>query len=518
MRMTRFATGLRRVPRLLATRGAVGLPVLSLVLAGFLAPSVCDAQTLQYEDPSTPGSNPPPILESGFVTRKNGTQGNWFVHTGLAGFCFPVCPDNGGRYVLAQTTDPIEVAPSGGSTFRLISFDGAEAHAGIPSQWAAEIQVTGFKLGGGTVVQSFALDFVTDGPGGAVDFESFVLNSSFSDLLRVEFKGINGVSAQHFSLDNIAVAPTASDVLQYEDPNTPGSNPPPILESGFVTRKNGTQGNWFVHTGLAGFCFPVCPDNGGRYVLAQTTDPIEVAPSGGSTFRLISFDGAEAHAGIPSQWAAEIQVTGFKLGGGTVVQSFALDFVTDGPGGAEDFQPFVLNSSFSDLLRVEFKGINGVSLQHFSLDNIAVAILPDGDGDGVHDAIDNCALVANAGQAASVQDGLVGLGCACLCGDVNNSCTVSAVDAQDIQLQIIPNLGGQAGCYDVGNPDEQGVCGTPQDKEPRSCDVNASGACSSVDAQVIQFSLASLAGTPIFPLGTGYDPTHCAQASPDPSP
>ena len=110
----------------------------------------------------------------------------------------------------------------------------------------------------------------------------------------------------------------------------------------------------------------------------------------------------------------------------------------------------------------------------------------DADGDGVPDASDTCPLVANPGQEASIQDGLVGYGCACLCGDVNNSCTVSGIDVRDIQFQILPNLGAQSGCYQLGTPDDQGLCGTPQTREVRGCDTNGNGACSGVDAQIIQ--------------------------------
>lgn len=142
----------------------------------------------------------------------------------------------------------------------------------------------------------------------------------------------------------------------------------------------------------------------------------------------------------------------------------------------------------------------------------------DSDGDGVPDGADNCPSVANAGQAASAQDGLVGFGCACLCGDVNSSCTVSGVDAQDIQLQMLANLGGQSGCYQLGSPDDQGLCGTPQTHEVRGCDANGSGSCSGSDAQVIQHSLAAISGTPTYPLPSGYAPTNCAQSTPDPIP
>jgi hypothetical protein len=140
---------------------------------------------------------------------------------------------------------------------------------------------------------------------------------------------------------------------------------------------------------------------------------------------------------------------------------------------------------------------------------------PDADFDGVCDVDDNCPNVANAGQTSSAQDGLVGIGCSCLCGDVNNSCTVSGVDVQDIQLQILPNLGLQSGCYQIGSPDDQATCGTSPPREVRGCDANASATCSGVDAQVIQNDLPGIIGTPTYPLPNGYDPMNCAQSTPD---
>lgn len=140
---------------------------------------------------------------------------------------------------------------------------------------------------------------------------------------------------------------------------------------------------------------------------------------------------------------------------------------------------------------------------------------PDTDGDTLPDSIDNCLLVANASQAASVQPGLTGIACACLCGDVNNSCTVSSVDVQDIRVQILPNLGA-GNCYQIGSPDDQATCGASPQREVRGCDVNASASCSGVDSQVIQLDLPGIAGGAVYPLSNGFDPENCAQNTPDP--
>ena len=130
---------------------------------------------------------------------------------------------------------------------------------------------------------------------------------------------------------------------------------------------------------------------------------------------------------------------------------------------------------------------------------------------------DVCPTVFNPLQTLSVQGGLADVGCSCLCGDVNNSCTVSAADAQDIQISILPQLGAQPGCYQLGNPDDQGVCGLSgvSGREVRGCDANGSGACSAADAQTIQLGLPGICpGCPPPPPGA-YDPRNCAQVTPD---
>ncbi len=140
---------------------------------------------------------------------------------------------------------------------------------------------------------------------------------------------------------------------------------------------------------------------------------------------------------------------------------------------------------------------------------------PDSDGDGEPDATDVCPNAANALQETSVQDGLFGIGCACLCGDVNNSCTVTVSDVDAIQSEILPKLGAQAGCTD----DDSGLCGSPPITEVRGCDASASGSCGVFDADVVQGAIGALitvGGQESFPLANGYDPANCAQSDPNP--
>ncbi len=105
---------------------------------------------------------------------------------------------------------PITMADAGGQPFTLSSFDGAEmfidsaaaAAGGYPN--ANQINVVGNLSGGGTVSAMFPLDGIADGVGGAADFQTFTLPTSFKNLTSVTFSGalVTGLPAG-ISLDNI---------------------------------------------------------------------------------------------------------------------------------------------------------------------------------------------------------------------------------------------------------------------------------------------------------------------------
>lgn len=128
-----------------------------------------------------------------------------FISSGGSSFCGPPCPENGTNHLL-NLGGGWRFSESGNTPFTLASFDGAEAHQDRQSLWARDILVTGTLAGGGTVSASFALDFIQDGDGPLNDFQTFLLPSSFTNLLSVEFKGINGSSSNWFSMDNVNVA------------------------------------------------------------------------------------------------------------------------------------------------------------------------------------------------------------------------------------------------------------------------------------------------------------------------
>lgn len=101
---------------------------------------------------------------------------------------------------------PIDNVP-----FQIHSFDAAEGFLvdGNPLGFAAKLQVEGNISGGGIV--SFIGDFdgLNDGAGVGIDFQTFVLPSTFTNLSSVTFRGLTtsgDPGAALFSVDNLAVA------------------------------------------------------------------------------------------------------------------------------------------------------------------------------------------------------------------------------------------------------------------------------------------------------------------------
>lgn len=111
----------------------------------------------------------------------------------------------------------ITMQVSGGGTFSLNAFDGAEFFVppepgGFPN--ATSIRVVGSLFGGGSVTAQFNLDGIVDGPGGAVDFQTFVLPGTFTNLTDVTFTGRLGGGTGGSALDNIVVnVPEPSSLL-----------------------------------------------------------------------------------------------------------------------------------------------------------------------------------------------------------------------------------------------------------------------------------------------------------------
>ncbi|MAE94772.1 MAG: hypothetical protein CL910_08945 [Deltaproteobacteria bacterium] len=105
------------------------------------------------------------------------------------------------------------------------------------------------------------------------------------------------------------------------------------------------------------------------------------------------------------------------------------------------------------------------------LDAADASETPDADGDGVADAVDNCAFTINPSQADTGGVGLGsapdGIGDACQCGDVNDDGFVTGLDgtlATRASLNLPPFSGG------------------PSDlAAPQKCDVSGDSVCSGLD-------------------------------------
>ncbi|TWT42599.1 PEP-CTERM motif protein [Thalassoglobus neptunius] len=152
--------------------------------------------------------------DNGFNFTSTSTNGIFGAATASPLFMNPIGPDNGSnRYLISHSDDTvISMTQANGNPFSLLSFMGGEAHIGVLSLWASDIQVTGFLAGGGTVTETFALDGIHDGAGGLPDFQQFNLSGSFSNLTEVQFRGLGGNTSLFYTLDNISVDTSVAPV------------------------------------------------------------------------------------------------------------------------------------------------------------------------------------------------------------------------------------------------------------------------------------------------------------------
>jgi len=134
--------------------------------------------------------------------------------------------------------------------------------------------------------------------------------------------------------------------------------------------------------------FGGCVANGTQYAAEDAptlAGPVTMTPSGGGTFSLVSFDGAElflsdsaaAAGGFAN--ATSIHVVGNLSGGGTITADFALDGLKDGAGGVADFQPFVFPAGFTNLTSAVWSGtVAAGGTASMSFDNIVTGTGPVG--------------------------------------------------------------------------------------------------------------------------------------------
>lgn len=196
-------------------------PLKNAVFAAVLALSAAvavAAPVVMNFDSAAAGYQFGTLVESGYQVTGSGS---YFLSLGGNRYCSPACPDNGSHNLLSQGAT-FRFSKVGGAAFTLTSFDGAEAHMGLSQLWARQIHVVGNLVGGGTVVSDFALDFLNDGPGAGVDFQTFGLGSAFSNLSSVVFSGVGG-SNNWFTLDNVGFGTAQAPAQQGGNVPEPGS-------------------------------------------------------------------------------------------------------------------------------------------------------------------------------------------------------------------------------------------------------------------------------------------------------
>ena len=180
-----------------------------------LLPISAGAVLIDFDDAPFPGTNEivTSTISDGFTFTSTTSTHHHEINNPPAGGPSGVAA-NGTQYILEEGGSlggPITMAPSGGGTFSLGSFDGAEVFignnvSGFPN--ATVINVVGNLFGGGTVGATFSLDGILDGLGGVADFQSFVLPGTFTSLISVVFSGsiAGGSTNAGISIDNLNTA------------------------------------------------------------------------------------------------------------------------------------------------------------------------------------------------------------------------------------------------------------------------------------------------------------------------
>lgn len=154
----------------------------------------------------------------------NFASAHWHVINSPATCGNGTCVSNGTQYAAEDAPRlafPVTMTASGGGTFSLFSFDGAElwlddAAAILDNDAnAAFIHVVGNLFGGGTITADFALDGIKDGAGGAADFQNFVFGAGWTNLTSAVWSGLTNAGAPaSMSFDNIRTsAPEPSTLL-----------------------------------------------------------------------------------------------------------------------------------------------------------------------------------------------------------------------------------------------------------------------------------------------------------------
>ena len=177
--------------------------LLSLAFFAVIAiPGIAKADTITFDIPASPGA-----VQYASNTFQGFTfsSADSFNHV-LSGHFSNAVSHNGTSFlVVSPNATGALVMTNGGAGFSISSFD-ADTFTHILG--ATTITVTGTFVGGGSITQAFTTDAIGDGPGAAVDFQTFSL-VGFTNLSAIQF---SSVSPRAFAIDNINVTSTAAPV------------------------------------------------------------------------------------------------------------------------------------------------------------------------------------------------------------------------------------------------------------------------------------------------------------------
>lgn len=119
---------------------------------------------------------------------------------------------NNGTQYIGHDPSIIVMTRIDGGAFSISRFDAAEGFLLVssgPVGFASKLLIEGSRIGGGTETATVDFDGLNDGEGPGVDFQTFALPSTFSNLSSVTFRSLNAAGnpdSVYFSLDNLHVA------------------------------------------------------------------------------------------------------------------------------------------------------------------------------------------------------------------------------------------------------------------------------------------------------------------------
>ncbi|HEY3282064.1 MAG TPA: hypothetical protein VGN26_07285 [Armatimonadota bacterium] len=191
--------------------GCLCMGALSLAL---LAGST-QAQTVDFEDQNGAGNPIVTSISSGGFTFQSphfhviqgdglGEPGVFLAADGTKAYIGEEGANLGRAFTMTKT---------GGGSFDFGGFDGAELWINPPAGYpnAVAIYVTAQLAGGGFVNQTYTLDGIIDGPGGAADFQHFTANLAGVTSLTFSGLGPTGGPEFGFAVDNIKTSLTVPE-------------------------------------------------------------------------------------------------------------------------------------------------------------------------------------------------------------------------------------------------------------------------------------------------------------------